>query len=492
MPTLKRRPKPPKALISYQREIVCEPWYDEQGSAVTDTFEKARRVGGSEAACIRAMSWALGREMLSDERAKSMGLQPGDFIQREPMNVYVTSKDYPGARGLVAKVADNCKELAPYDPECAQAVASGTKVYFPSTNTFVEAKAPTKSAIRGETGAVVIDEFSFVKQQEDVYGAAKLVANANLGNAHGYPVLFVCTPWEEGSFAHRVFTELGDDGKSTFGFRHHSIDIYQAHAAGFPIDIEKAFAELPIEELRDTEYKCIWSRGGSIFFPPAKLRLCQEEELPYRWERAPVWYGIDVGHGVGRDFTAIVQWRLIENEYWVTGIRAFNHLELDDQFDQIVPWITEHPGEVRVDRGAGGRLFIQGLEKRLKGTHVKITGAGMNLQDQEKYAVRLKHVLDASQLRIYTGTECGGDSDGHRALMLELAKLKAKMSGGGRLVLETPRDPLQGHCDRGWASMIGLSGGAGKSINVGTTSSRHSNGGHRPAPTIINFDDIGI
>lgn len=482
-----RKHNPPKALISYQRDWLCEPWYNEKGYAVTDTIQKARRVGGSEAAILRGISWALGREVLGDARAKELGQEPGTFIQRDPMNVYVTSKDYPGARGLIAKAIANCQEMAPFDPECEQALkhASATRILFPSTGTIIEAKAPTKSAMRGETGAVIIDEFPIIKQQEDVYAAAKLVANPNLGNEHGYPVLIVGTPWEEGSYAYRVMTE------ETFGFRQHSVDIYQAKAFDFPIDIEQAFAELGhIQELIDTEYLCKWSRGGSIFFAPAKLRQCLEDELPFRWDHAPVFYGIDVGHGVGRDFTAVIQWRLIGDEYWITGVRAFNDKDIEEQVDAVAPWLRQHPGEVRFDRGMGGTLFGQALTNRLRNTECKIVGAGMTTQDQEKYAKRTRMLLDSHQLKIYTGTDCGGDDEGWRALLLEFAKLKAKMSAGGRLILETPRDPMKGHCDRAWGAMIGLAGTAGRTIIIGGG----GNAGiiRRPTPTITEFDDVGI
>lgn len=482
-----------KRLVSYQAELLCAPWYreipgvyfpdDPEGKgplcpqAQTYTFEKARRIGGSEAAAVWIIMHALGRELQED----------GTWIQRAAMDVNVCSKDFPGAKDVVKKVAANCLEMGEHDAEINQAVIHETKIYFPSTGTTVQAFAPTSTGIRGRTGACVLDEFSFVKNQEELWGAAKISANATLGNPHGYPVLVICTPWEEGSFAHSIFRD------DSFSFRNNrfSVDIYEAKKAGFPIDIDAAFADLGIPELIDTEYKCIWAKGGDQFFATSALRLCCEEELPYGWERAPTFYGIDVGHGVGRDFTACVQWRMIDDDYWITGLKAFNHLDFESQIDELAPWIRRWPGEVRIDRGMGGISFLQVLTNRLGTGRNKIVGAGMTGIDQEKYATRMRRILDSGQLKIYTGTrEAGGDESGARVLMLELARMKVKKAAGGRLIIETPRDPLKGHCDRAWAAMLGLASTAGKAITAG---GQHGMGsGWMPGIHTQDFDHTGI
>lgn len=471
-----------KRLVSYQVDVVCAPWYKRTAdgwAAQTHTFEKARRIGGSEAMAIRGLSFALGREMKAD----------GTWIQREPMDVYVTSKDFPGAKDVIRKIAENCLEMGEHDAEIKQAQIHSTKIYIPSTGKEIVALAPTPTAIRGKTGAWLADEFSFVKNQEELWGAGKIIGNRTLGDPHGFPSLIVCTPWEEGSMAWRIFRD------DSFSFRDNrfSVDIYQAKAAGFPIDIDAAFSDLGIPELIETEYKCKWSKGGGQFFSTTKLRDCLEEELPLNWQLAPCFYGIDVGHGVGRDFTACVQWRMIDDEYWITGIRAFNNLEMEEQIEAIAPWIRRYPGEIRVDRGMGGIPFMTTLAKRLGKSgngRSRIVGAGMTGNDQEKYAHRMRRILDSHQLKIYSGIEAGGDESGARVLCLELARMKAKLAAGGRLILETPRDPLKGHCDRAWAGMIGLASVAGAGITSGGVNGMGT--GWMPGVCTAEFDHTGI
>lgn len=488
-----RRVAQPKALTPYQIEIVTAPWYGADGKALTYTFEKARRIGGSEAGALRIMMWALGREMHPD----------GTATPREPMDVHVASKDFAGAKDVVRKVGSNCLEMGNAgDHDCAAAVASGTKIYFPNQGTTIRAVASTGTSIRSNTGAMFFDEFPFVRSQEEVWAAGSIVAKPTLGNEHGYPILVVGTPWEAGSFAHRIFT---DPAFPWFERGRFSVDIYKAVEQGFPIDPEKARAELGIPELFETEYLCMWSRGGGSFFPADKLRACTEDDygddkggtvsgLPTGWDRAPCFYGVDVGggpgvHGVGRDFTAIVQWRVIDDEYWITGVRAFNHLEPEAQADAMASWVRQQPGEVRIDRGlGGGHAMVSILRNRLAGRRITVTGAGMTRNDQEKYAGKVKSLLNGRQLKIYLGTDAGGDEGGARSLMLELSRIKAKMGGGGHLTLETPRDPLQGHCDRAWAALIGMAASAAGSYVMTASGS-----GYRPAPVQeVDFDHKGI
>lgn len=460
----RRRFLQPKALTPYQIEILTVPWYGPDGKANTHTFIKARRVGGSEVCALRAGMLAVGREMHKD----------GTATLREPMDVYVSSKEFKSAKDVIDKVGTNCREMAAAgDPDFASARIQGTRVHFPQTGTSIY--AVTRTSIRGSTGGVILDEFPHTPRQKELWGAAGLVSNPTLGNDKGYPKLIVGTPWESGSWAHEVFTS------DTFPFRDNRfvIDIYEAVRQGFPIDPETAFAELGIPELIDTEYLCKWSHGGGSFFPPEKLRAqCIDDDvdlsnkekpreiraLPVNWEQYPCFHGIDVGGGpgvtgTGRDFTAIVQWRVIEDEYWVVGVKAFNHLEFEEQVEEITRYIRRYPGEVRIDGGGGGgQQMLQVLPTRLAGQrNVSIRRASMDRLSQEKFAGKFKRLLEARQLKLYMGDEAGGDQGGVRALMIELARIKATMAGSGHLQLTTPRDPMEGHCDRAWAAMIGLS-----------------------------------
>jgi hypothetical protein len=516
------RVAPPKQLTGYQRDLVCAPWYrsldpskpwwdaGNQGKAYVDAVQKARQIGLSEAAAIRIISMCLGRQLMDD----------GDCIAVKALSGIIVSKDFAGARLVLAKVAANLREMAAAgDDEARLVKVDATKITFLTRGTEVRALAGQGSTIRGNTGFVVLDEFAFVRNQEEMYGAAMPVANANLGDRFGCPVLMITTPWASGSLAHRLFTD------KTVGIRQKSVNIYDAVSDGFPIDIAETFARLAIPELIETEYKCVWGKGGSQFFPLEKLLHCVRDDgreqdtgrrtatgekifetmeasgLPRGWERAPKWFGIDVGCGVGRDFTACVLWALIEDEYWILGVRAFNHL--DDptaQVDALAPWIRRHGQagcDVRVDAGVGGSGLIAGLRTRLAGSRIDVIGCSMDRNAQESYAIKFRRLIDTGALRIYAGgefessgsTATGGDVEGYRALCLELSQMKAKLAGSGQLQLETPRDEFRGHCDRAWAAMIGLSAKQGSAISVGT-----SGGGNLvvPAPRITNFDDVGI
>lgn len=440
-----------KVLKPYQREIVACDWYDPvTGQARTHTLEKARRVGGSTAGAYWAVFVALGREPQND----------GDrFIQREPTDVYIVSKDYLGAKNLLREVVDACVSMAPLDPDF-EVVPTATTVTFKSTGKRIVALPCRSETIRSHGGACVLDEVAFWRTPEEIWGAVKVVAGANLKvGKSGSPILAITTPWDAGSLAHRIFTD------TSFPFVRHRVDIYRAADEGFPIDIEQTKLELGIPELFASEFELSWSFGGASFFPLDKLRDCQEDELPADWDRYPAFFGEDIGGGKGRDFTAIVQWRLIDGVAWMVGLKASNQWQIDERVEVTVDWLRDALPHTKVvasfDRGIMGGDTIDMVKKSLRAPErakTTIRGLGMMPADQERYAKNLRRLLELDKIKLYTGTEAGGEEHGARALMLELSQLKAKPGSGGHLTFATPRDPSRGHMDRAWAAMLGAPG----------------------------------
>lgn len=418
---------------------------------------KSRRIGGSTGAAYRACLWAAGYELQED----------GSAITRDPLDVSIVSKDFVGSKRLLRETEDARQDLARAGPEF-DGEATATAIHFANGHT-IQALPCSDKAIRGNTTAVVADEFAFWRQQEACWAAIKSVTDPNLKYPAGLPALFVTTAWESGSLAHRIFTD------DSFPFGRHSVDIYDAIRDGFPIDPDRAFAELGIPELIDTEYLCKWSKGGSSFFPEHKLRDCQVDAepaldggvksgLPENWQNAPARLGVDCGGGKGRDFTAAVLWRFIGGIWWMVGVKASNVIGTVDMADIVADWMLDEdvigpaaPLTVRCDEGIMGADFIRQLSKRLKNRkRTQIIGVGMGLIEQERYATSGRRLLERGQMALYTGTDAGGDEHGCRALMLEMSQLKARPGNGGRLTFATPRDPTKGHLDRAWAGLIGL------------------------------------
>lgn len=492
----------PKALAPFQMEVVAAPWFDDSMHALIYTLVKARRVGGSEAAALRAISFLLGRRLIYDcapflgANGQMVHPQNGDFWEEEPMSGIVISKDWAGAKDIIAKIGVNVRELAAAgDADCIAALPHifHTKVSFPSRGTTVEACAGSQTSIRGKTGFVILDEFAFVRNQEEVWGAVQPVHNPNWGSHKGYPVLIVSTPWEAGSFAHRLFTD------ENYPFHRFSIDIYEAERQGFPVNPAKVFKELGIPELIETEYLCKWSRGGESFFNMEKLRSCLVDDesrrlkddanessvitsgLPIGWQLSPCRIGIDCGGGVGRDFTAAVMCRFLQGKWWMVGILASNTKGTVEMAHDVAQWIldkdivdpTVHV-EVRCDRGVMGADFVTQLHKELEDrSRSSVMGVDMTSADQEVYAIGSRKLLERGQLALYVGMDAMPKSsklddkiydNGTHNLMLELSRIKAKRGAGGRLTFTTPRDPLRGHCDRAWAFLMGLEGAEGQDV----------------------------
>lgn len=475
---------PPKVLTPYQREIAGAEWYHrETGNALVHTLEKARRIGGSTAGAYWASFLCVGRRPTRGGET---------FDQHDPMDVFIVSKDWLGAKNLLREVVDACSSMAELDPDF-DVDPTATCVTFKSTGKRVVALPCRAETIRSNTGAMLCDEVAFWRRMEDTWGAAKVVAGANLKvGARGYPILAITTPWDSASLACRLFTD------PEFPFVRHRVDIYDAQRDGFPIDIEATRAELGIPELFASEFECSWNRGSDTFFPLSKLRDCQDDELPDGWQDAPAFFGIDVGGGKGRDNTACVQWRAIGDDCWMTGLKAFNNLDHVEQCDTVEYWVVRDtndstPVVVGIDAGIMGGPMITELKHRFaKRKRVKIVGLNMSPADQERYATTTRRALEHGRIKLYTGDEAGGDERGSSALMLELSMLKARPGVGGRFTFATPRDPSKGHCDRAWAAMFGLSRitGAGSVQGV----AKGGAGGYRPETAVhtVDFDRAGI
>jgi hypothetical protein len=447
--------------------VLTTPWRNDSG-ALTQTLEKARRIGGSTIAALLGVLWCLGREMDAD----------GNFQPRAPFDTYVISKDFQSSKDILKEASEICAGLEGDDPDF-HSDAQATVIRF-KTGCAMHALSCSPAACRGKTGGVVADEVPFWRRQEDMWAAVKSITDPNLGEATGYPRILVGTPWDSGSLAHRLFADGGvshtefRNGKpfpsSGYPFIRHRIDIYDAVKSGFPIDIDKAFAELGIPELIDTEYKCIWRGSNETFFSLEKLRRTHEDALPDYWISFPAFFGIDVGGAKGRDNTSIVQWRTTGTDLWMVGVRAWNKApedaeeKLQWQADQITEWIlacTEHstPITIAVDRGIMGADLIESVRKRLKNKrhNVQVIGVGMGIPEQASYAKAARKALDRGRWHIYLGVDAGGEENGARALELELNSLKTRPGDGGILTFITPRDATMRHRDRAWAALIGVS-----------------------------------
>jgi hypothetical protein len=526
-----------KTWAPYQWEILVAPWFEGPlgpDRAQVDTIEKARRIGGSEVAAMKAVLFMLGRELRPDLAPADCDNPFGWTVHQHPMSGVVISKDLATGKDFIGKIAKNLADMAAAgDAECAGAIVWATKITLPSTGVTVRALAATGTTIRGWDGFVVLDEFAHHRDPEAVWAAIIPICMPNWGNPRGTPLIIISSPWDSDSLPYRVFTS------DAYKYRRWQIDIYRAIADGFPITVEDAKVQCFIPEVFATEYECKWSHGGGSFFPVKMLNNARREDLvfikqvdtgtldkdgrpgeiseissdtcglPPGWQRCPRFYGIDVGGGVGRDFTAIIQFHVIDGEYWITGVKAFNNLKFDEQCDLIAKWVRKYPGEVKVDRGlGGGQQMLQRLQTLLGGAKgCSVSGAGMSGADQELVAGRMRNLLDSQLLRIYEGgesaasreenagrnqkdqqryTETGGDLEGPRALILELSMMKA-MQTGGKLKIETPRDELKGHCDRAWACLIALHCGTARNMMPGSNAGQNV---YRPKNYVATNPDL--
>lgn len=425
---------PRRGLTSYQHDWTKAPRYATsaggQIKATTKTFTKARRIGGSFAAAVDACNLAAGYEW-DGNRWKNV----------RPIDVHVVSASFNQAKNVLAEAAEFLAKVDSVDPRY-KANAKANSIEFACGGNIVAHPAKA-SSLRTYTGALLLDEFAFVQQQEDVWGAAKNIAAATLKEPRGYPVSLITTPWTHGGFAHRLFTS------SDLPFQRQTVDIYAAKAAGFPIDVEQTRAECALAEIFATEYECQWLRGGACFFDPELLVGAEREDLPETLSREPSFYGIDIGRT--NDLTCIVECKRLGDVIWIVGITALRGMHMDDQRDRIVSQLsTGKLARCLIDRGGIGRDLSDHIERKWSS---KCKGVDFSQDSKEELAVTFRKELESGRIRVWS--DGGDNADQARALRMELTSIKAKPASGGKLSFETPRT-VTGHGDRAWAAMLAV------------------------------------
>lgn len=274
---------------------------------------KARQIGMSETLAFEAAVEAL--------------------VYDQP--VYLVSTNYRKAKDLLAKVVRWLKiivlaapALAPYGIESVTTERVALK-----SSVQIQALPCTPSAVRGETGVVVLDEVDHYPRLWEIYEA---IAPA-IASSPALRLIASSTPLGEDGLLFKIF-------ESDFGAKwsKHKITVYDAVADGFneevldlrPIYTSDAWAQ---------EFECEFVSDRERYFSNAWLRFCGGIEF----DGVPIGYSVGLDVGRTRDRSALSHLGFYNSHNAsivppIDIIQATNHAK---QFDEINAAISRRYGK---------------------------------------------------------------------------------------------------------------------------------------------------
>ena len=392
--------------LPYQRRLIA----DDSRYIIC---EKSRRVGISYAMAYKALLWAIETKH----------------------NVYYAANNFQ--RGL--EFADYCKQFGELinleSGEELVRLKSATRDKIPvSSGASVVICSSKPDSLRGCTGSVILDEFAFADQPEDLWAAARPVIS---GMGYAGNVCIVSSHRGQ-TFFYRMVEDAKRHQAEVGSFSVHSISIHDALREGFAIktpgehqrhlpDLDRTNAAY-IEELKRTvqvsdtifkqEYELEPVSAGTSVLPRVlydELAIVEgtESELEFGRKYADLYIGVDFGK---QDQT--VMWVLEERynpnvadehmrrEFFtrhvaiLSGKAAQRQLSLPEQTQYIRRWVG-HPNVVAcfVDQGAFGLSIYEDL----KATTGKVKGVTFSQPMKSEMAETLRAFAEHRRIALPSG-----------------------------------------------------------------------------------------
>ncbi len=289
-------------------------------------------------------------------------------------------------------------------------------------------------SLRGCTGSVILDEFAFAEQPEDLWAAARPVIS---GMGYAGKVCIISSHRGQ-TFFYRMVEDAKRSKEETGSFSVHSISIHDALREGFAVktpgdhqrylpDFEKANAAY-LEELKRTvqvsetifkqEYELEPVSAGTSVLPRAlydELAIVEdtETELDFSREYGDLYIGVDFGKQDQTVLTVIeerynpkVLDEHLRREFFVrhvailSGKNADRNLTLPEQTQFIRRWVG-HNNVVAcfVDQGAFGLSIYEDL----KATTGKVTGVTFSQPAKSEMAEKVRAFAEHRRIALPSG-----------------------------------------------------------------------------------------
>ena len=283
-------PSPFSLLLPYQRAWVADP-------SRFKIWLKSRQVGGSLAAAFEIVADALqrGADWIVLSAGERQALEFMEKVHRA---------------GAIFCQAIAFEQGRPYVPE-----TKASQIRFPNGARILALPANASTA-RGYSANLVLDEFAFHENPEEIWRAVyPIITNPLRGQLR---LRVISTPAGMNNKFYDLWSEAPD-------FSRHKVTVYDAVEQGLPLDIEELKANLADPDGWAQEFECQFMEHAAQVFPMDLIRACEDSKASKSWSDLegllartapgayprpitpnPLFIGIDVGRR--KDLT--VAWTL--------------------------------------------------------------------------------------------------------------------------------------------------------------------------------------
>lgn len=410
-------------LLPYQRR-----WLTDR--AQLKLFLKSRRIGGSFVVTLESALEACGF---------GQDAQGTPYYRPERgVNVFVVSASYPQACELLKEFRTH---IEGFSARLGRNLFKGEPgvEHIKLRNGFqITALPANPRSIRSYTGNVILDEFAHTPYGKEIWDAAFPVTRTTPKRRWGYKLRVVSSAFGDDNMFYKLAAT--PDGNM---MSRHIVDVHQAKADGFIIDIDKLRAEAGDPDLFAQEYECQFLSANSRYISAEQYDAClyDDGELPNQGMRT-YFAGMDVGRKSDGDPSVIAQLMRIGDTNWQRTCEARKGAGWDDQ----EAWVAEVLGQsqrIAIDATGMGNQFGERLVKRFGS---RVDPVEFTVKSKEMLATGLKLAMERRKLRLRAD-----DAD----LRRDVLSLRRNITTHGNVTYEAARTK-EGHADRAWALALAV------------------------------------
>ena len=249
---------------------------------------------------------------------------------------------------------DYCKALTGTEIQCSRTSES---ISFSNGSRITGIPANADTA-RGYSANLILDEFAYHERANEIWAAVFPFISNEIAGKHKIRI---------GSTVagkNNKFWELFSKPSEETGFEKWQVDIYQAKADGFPVDVDALKRAVSDADIWRQEFECVPVEGTTTLVGYDDLRAAQSpnatrELAPGILDNAArrLFVGIDIGRK--HDITAIwILERLVTGKFVTRAIRELRHADFAAQQSEILAIVGAHAvKQVCIDAtGIGAQL----------------------------------------------------------------------------------------------------------------------------------------
>lgn len=377
---------------------------------------KSRQIGGSLAAAFEVVADAIATG--SDWIILSAGeRQALEFMEK------VHRVGHIFCDGIEQKTGK------PYRPE-----TKASQIRFPNGARILALPANASTA-RGYSANLVLDEFAFHENPEEIWRAVyPIITNPLRGQLK---LRVISTPAGMNNKFYELWNEAPD-------FKRHKTSVYDAVDQGLGLDIDELKANLADPDGWAQEFECQFMEHAAQVFPLELIRSVEDPAASFGpWETRtpnPLFVGIDIGRR--KDLT--VAWTLerVGGVLWTREIQVLENVPFPEQ-EALLADRVSRARFVAIDSTGIGGPVSEHLAKRLG--DYKLEAVNFTNERKRELFSRAKKSFQGQEVRIPS----------HPKLRDDLGSIQRIVTQQGlvKFIAARSRD---GHADRATALALAL------------------------------------